>query len=200
MSVGKPGAAVRSGKSSGRSESHGRRIESASSVWQCPGPAAARVLGSSPRWVWGSSARREPRALGRSCSYSALSAAPRPKPSHFCRGSGSNWCGGRGAGARQLSLRVCRYSIHTGAWGCSSIFLSQAALLSALLPGASSLVPSVGVGACVGVCGNPCAPSLPPTLVRSLASAFESLALSLFPEIGEGSTGAGNSAPKEGRQ
>ena len=58
------------------------------------------------------------------CSCSALSATPGPQQSHFCRGSGSNWQGGPGAGSSELNLGVCWYLTHTGACVCSFTFLS----------------------------------------------------------------------------
>lgn len=84
-----------------------------------------------------------PRPRGRNQVISAEAAATTGWESREQRQVGSVWV-------------FCWYLIHVGAWVCSPSFLSQATRLSLRFdPGAPSLGPSVGSGACVGVCGDP---------------------------------------------
>lgn len=104
------------------------------------------------------------------------------------------------AGQGQLSLGVCWYLIHMGTWICASTFPRQASVLSL----------SFSQGPCPWCPLRAWVQEWVPAETRAPAPCHpvgprgeclrENLALPLVPETEEGSTGARNSAPKEGRQ
>lgn len=105
---------------------------------------------------------------------------------------------GREAEAGELNVGVCWYLVYMGAWVCLCTFLSQATLLSLRFYQGPRLWSPLRAQVHVWVSAETAAPSL--CHPRGPAAWQVPSREPRAPEIGEGSVGAQNSAPKEKRQ
>ena len=155
-----------------------------------PSPRGCTGSGLVLYWIWGLSARQEPHAFGLISYRNALSAAPRPRRSAFCRGSRGNWQGEPGAGAAHLSLGFAGTGLEPHGSIDGLIHLSQPAYSQRSSVRAPSRTPlPVRAPACVSA----------ETLARPFSAVVglqhqgclpENLEVSAVPETVAGSAGA----------